>query len=475
MIPALVALVLAASALWAWRHERGHTALSLVREPPRGSDTSAIIAALSALEHELVKHRIPVLRSLLAKRTWSDDDWSLLERTIGRGEASLDAELGGYLDAVQRGAGSTFVNFARDPAFGRAVRDLHRVQRLAEGWVAAEPRRAPPTAERADAEQRCAWLAGPFRRFLVELGRGAFQVELTAARLERSARAGLAEAGRGGAIAVHVDTTAPVARVVPSDLDLIVRNLVRNAAQAAPGTAPKVALRVREELDDTGEESVILEVHDQSPTQLAADSIFGRDAKRGLGIVAAALRRNGAGLHSAPSDMPGFEKRLIVRFDRSAITRNPDDLAVGIVPSWRRAVSAAILAVDLLALAALGAYWFLAPQDLASLEVAPEGAACSLELGPRDTASLLCPFGEAEASAGAPEPAILVARGGEGGPPWTPLGPTCLRIEGPASRLVIDPSPCSEAGGPSPSAVLSAASPWLRRAPILFVRFAGVP
>lgn len=472
MIPALVALVLAASVLWAWRHERGHTALSLVREPPRGSDTSAIIAALSALEHELVKHRIPVLRSLLAKRTWSEDDWSLLERTIGRGEASLDAELGGYLDAVQRGAGSTFVNFARDPAFGRAIRYLHRVQRLAEGWAAATPRLAPPNGERADAEQRCAWLAGPFRRFLVELGRGAFQVDLTASRLERSARAGLAEAGRGGSIAVHVDASTSVARVVPSDLDLIVRNLVRNAAQAAPAAAPTVALRVREELDDTGEESVILEVHDQSPTHLAPDSIFGRDAKRGLGIVAAALRRNGAGVHSAPSALVGFEKCLAVRFDRSGLTRNTEDLAIGVVPTWRRALSGAILLVDLLALTALGAYWLGTPQDLTDLALDPGSAACELTLGPRDTASLFCALDD---QAGSAAPAILASRGGEGAAPWTSLAPTCMGIEPRDARLVIDPDPCAQAGETASSAVLRAASPWLRRAPVLFVRFAPRP
>ena len=79
--------------LWLFRaRHRGRTVEGLIRKPSAGSDLIAVVSTLSYLEHELIKHRIPVVRSLVAKRVWNEDDHRLLARSIGAGDSAMRSE-----------------------------------------------------------------------------------------------------------------------------------------------------------------------------------------------------------------------------------------------------------------------------------------------------------------------------------------------------------------------------------------------
>ena len=140
---------------------RGRTVEGLIRNPPAGSDLAAIVSTLSYLEHELIKHRVPVVRSLVAKRVWNQEDYRLLARTIGSGDSAMSAEFRRYLEGVQRGAGRTLVNIGRDRAFGRAEQAFELIAKYGERWLRSAEGTSPSLRERDAIEEVCSWLSGP--------------------------------------------------------------------------------------------------------------------------------------------------------------------------------------------------------------------------------------------------------------------------------------------------------------------------
>ncbi|MEO6954294.1 MAG: hypothetical protein ABI321_21000 [Polyangia bacterium] len=95
---------------------------------------------------------------------------------------------------------------------------------------------------------------------------------------------------------------APLAAIYEHDLALVLRNLLRNAVEAAPS----VLLEVHVHVDDAGREWVRIGVHDPSTARPRAGA-----SDRGLGIVRATLERyGGALLDGAPA--PGFAKAVVL-------------------------------------------------------------------------------------------------------------------------------------------------------------------
>lgn len=330
MIVLAYMLVLALTVLLWFRRLRGQTVERLIRNPPRGIDLSTIVRTLSYIEHELIKHRIPVLRGLVTKRVWNDEDRSLLKRMVGADDETLVAEFDGYLEGIHRGAGRTFVNFSRDRAFWTARKQIVRIQRRAQQWVREQPKPGPSQSQRKQVDDASAWLAGPFRRYLVELNRSVFRCQITTERLETSARQGLRQAGSKAELKVVDPPADCVAQILSADLDIATRNLVRNAAQANVPSNVEALILIDADtvLEDTGDESVFIRVHDTNPARLTSEQIYGRDAKRGLGLVTAALGRHRGSLRCIDSDLEGFAKALQIRLSHSL--HEPDDEALHI-------------------------------------------------------------------------------------------------------------------------------------------------
>jgi hypothetical protein len=338
-----------------YRHFRGRTVEQLFRNPPSGSDLNAIVTTLSYLEHELIKHRVPVIRSLLAKKTWNAADWQLLNRVLGHGETAIQTELKQYFGDVQTGAGRTRVNFNRDRPFRLAAQHVSTVQANGDRWLRGSHGSGPNPGDRAAVDEACEWLAGPFRRYLVELERSVLRCSVTKVRLERSSRRGLAEAATDTELTTDEPPEDCVVRSLGADFDLVIRNLVRNAAQAeVPGGGPqRVHIDVQEQLEPTGEENVLVRIHDASPVMLTSEMIYGRESKRGLGLVTRALARNGGAVRCLPSDRDGFEKLLEVRLSRSLHEPDLDAQSIARPRRWTLALPVIATVTQIAAIAVL--------------------------------------------------------------------------------------------------------------------------
>lgn len=465
MLLVLYLVLLAGTALYLARRFRGRTVEGLIRRPPEGSDIRLIVNSLGYIEHELIKHRIPVLRSLFAKRRWGAEDWPLLERTVGHGETSLLAELDGYYNGIQRGAGRTLVNFRKDPAFRRARAAIQRIQRAGEEWVQERPAPGPDPRGRESLDAAAEWLASDFRRYLLELRRSVFRCPVRQPTLERNARRALSETAGQIQLSLALPPAHCVAHILPSDLDLVVRNLVRNAA-AAPrpkGVGAKVHVEVEEALEETGEESVLIRIHDNSPARLTREQIYGRQANRGLGLVTSALNRHQAAVVCRPSARQGFEKTLEVRLNRSLHEPDPGALAAG-GQGRVGMLAAALLVVGHCLLLAFVVVPFVVAEPIAwpARRTPP---ACTTS-----GSDVVCSTLDGQ---GQPlrDPLVFelnqVGRGALVGQ----TGPECLKVSLVDRGLRVDPRPCFDSGDYEPSAILTVESPWFARSARLRLDF----
>ena len=452
---------------------RGRVVESIIRRPPLGADVKQIVRDLASIEHELIKHRIPVLRSLYAKNRWGNDDWTLLRNTLGKTESTLIEELSSYLRGIQRGAGRILVNFRRDRAFSTAIRHVKSIQRVGEEWLRDRDAVAPSQRERSRLDAAAAWLAGDFRDYLVELRRSVFRCELTKERLYLHAKHGLDESGREGSITLSEVPRGSVARILPHDLDLVVRNLVRNATQASAEDEATILIRVEEVLEDTGEEAILVQVHDRNPQRLTPEQIYGREADRGLGLVTAVLNRHQAALLCRTSNVEGFEKCMEVRLERTIHEPNQGALKVSSPRLLSYALPAAVGLVYALTAPVLAATYFHSqPVPLAYL-ILPDG--CQLEaIGPKDVVVGCDPFYERDYNREHPYQFAFSDSTGSG----TSLevtGPECLDAEWLSESLIVERRACPGAGVFEPEARFLFSSPWSWSDSSILVRFRSTP
>jgi len=130
-----VGALLCVGLLWAWF--RGHTIQDLVENPPAEVDLPEIVTILSYLHHELIKHRLPLVRSV-ADRPLAEvqpEDVEILKQAVtGQAERpSVTAELEGYLAGLRRASGAVPLNFWRDPLVRRARRACRMIQAVGDG------------------------------------------------------------------------------------------------------------------------------------------------------------------------------------------------------------------------------------------------------------------------------------------------------------------------------------------------------
>ena len=298
-----------------WR--RGYTIQELVRRPPEQVNLPEVVNILSYLHHELIKHRMPLVRTVADSplEDVEDRDLAMLREAVTgtSGRPSLVGELEGYLGGLRRAAGGVTLNYWRDPLVRRARGACREIQRVADGLGEGE---RPTAAQHRRLRRADDTLDDWFRPRLVALRSSVLSLEVTRERFEEPVARVVRELGLPDAHVTLPDLGAPVlVRMLLPDFNLVVRNLVRNGLQrsvAATGTA-RVALDVTTRVELTGDESVLISVHDTDETMLTREALYGGVLGRGLNIVTTTLRRYDGALRCVESRREGFAKRMEVR------------------------------------------------------------------------------------------------------------------------------------------------------------------
>jgi signal transduction histidine kinase len=309
-LPFLLAALVAALAWWLTRARAARRRLTLEQLCADNPELQPAIAYLvGCLRHELFKHRILVAGDAV--------------RAVARGQAAagqrqfLAARLyqGAPLPVAWAGHLASFIR-ALGPRF-----DLSRHDRQwsAAGRAVAELARQEVSLLRGERNERllAAWTAlEDFDRRLGVLLRGLTHTRIDAELLRQIVAS--IDAEGAGTVEITIGEVPPDVQVVVYrvDLELIVRNLLRNAVRAAasaPGPA-RVSLDVQLDLEPTGEEAVRLRVRDTSPEALPRD--FGARRGRGLGIVAETLDRYDGCLEVLPGDGE-WQKSVSLRLFRA--------------------------------------------------------------------------------------------------------------------------------------------------------------
>ncbi|MCB9612091.1 MAG: hypothetical protein H6722_06500 [Sandaracinus sp.] len=312
----LVGIVLGAGGLVAgvrWRR-RGMPFEQLLATSPEVHPAAAYL--VGSLRHELLKHRIGATRDALdpSARGGDAERLEFLHRRL-YGEPSLAAAWRGHVDAFERALGPR-VDLGRDRAFRKAARAIVALGRL-------EPRVARRDPAVLTELRRHHDVLVAFDARLAELVRDLVRTRVDEALVREVVDAVRGEHSAGSVALDALDVCAPdgvVLEVFRVDLVLILKNVIRNAVLAVGRAEPPrhVAVRVELEMEPTGDETVRLRVLDSSPEELDPEVLFDRRVDRGLGLVAAAVRRYGGAIDVEPEREAPFTKAVVVSFFRVA-------------------------------------------------------------------------------------------------------------------------------------------------------------
>ncbi len=311
----LLTVIAAAVTFAVWR--RGMTVQQLVRNPPPEVDLPQFVTTLGYLHHELIKHRLPLVRTVADQPLHKVDetDVEMLKQAVtgAIGRPSLVGELESYLGGLRRAAGRVHLNFGRDVMMRRARNACEEIQSVAEGLGA---RSTLTRQEHRRLRHADDVLDGWFRPRLQALRNSVLSFELTAEIFEEPIERVVRELGLGDAQIERPQIPPGLyARMLRSDFNLAVRNLVRNGLQRsmeATGQA-RLAIDVRQRVELTGEESILIRIHDADPTIMTRQQLYGGQIGRGLNLVTTTLRRYDGALSCHRSRLDGFAKALEIR------------------------------------------------------------------------------------------------------------------------------------------------------------------
>ena len=273
-----------------------------------------VASVSSALRHEVLKHNTSVLGVIadsLERGEVELRDWFLarmfeLNGPIARGR--------GYMEKLQAAArrNGVFLDLrTKDPTFSM----------VNEGFSLLEK------AGRA-LERNPAVGIAQLRRAAAILNEGAYVelggliadlhvVDISESRIRSvwvdvCEEPGIRERATRLDLVIEVGGVPPRVRIWQEDLDLIVRNLLRNAIGASPGNSADFLVRVDVEIDEiTWMESVVVRVCDRAPKALSTQMIRSRYIDRGLGLTVDVISRNGGSVKVEPE--PGWSKAVVVR------------------------------------------------------------------------------------------------------------------------------------------------------------------
>ncbi|WP_236604490.1 hypothetical protein [Sandaracinus amylolyticus] len=314
---ALASLVLALIALVLLMLRPGRRVRSLEELASSRPELHPAIAYLvSGLRHELLKHRIGAVASAveaLAEGRASVPQREFVSGRLFGGEPLRDA-WEGHLRAFERALGPELDLHRRDREFARAGKAIVAIAKL-EGALRAGDAKAMAKLRRAHEElraldRRLASLVAKLVRTHVDAGLLRDVVDEVRKEYAPS-RVAL------DALAIEAPDPAPAIEVFRVDLVLVLKNVVRNAILAVGrAEAPRrIRLDVRTELEPTGEENVVIRVHDTSPDALTTEAIYERRVGSGLGLVTAALSRYDGAIVVEPGET-GWAKAVALRFFR---------------------------------------------------------------------------------------------------------------------------------------------------------------
>ncbi len=275
----------------------------------------AIAFLVSSLRHELLKHRIgasgDAILALGEGRASAADLAFVGERLYG-GQPIRDA-FRAHCASFERALGHG-LDLRRDPRFRRAERAIRRIERLEPNVLARRP----------DALAALATEHAALRAFDAAIGR--FASQLVRTRVDRDLLERVVTGVRGeyrtGAVALdelRLEAEEPAdVEVFHADLELVLRNVVRNAilALADEPSPRRIAVLASVELEATGDETVRIRVLDSSSKPFDRSILSDRQIDRGLGLVTATVNRYGGTIDVERDATLGFAKAVVVSFFR---------------------------------------------------------------------------------------------------------------------------------------------------------------
>lgn len=314
---ALASLALALIALVLLLLRPGRRARSLEELAASRPELHPAIAYLvSGLRHELLKHRIGAVASAVEALAEGRASVPQREFVSGRlfGGEPLREAWEGHLRAFERALGPELDLHRRDRDFARAGRAITTIAKLEGALRAGEPR-ALARLRRAHDELRA--LDRRLASLVARLVRTPVDAALLREVVDQVRKEYAPSRVVLDALAIEAPDPAPSVEVFRVDLVLVLKNVVRNAILAV-GRSPaprRIRIDVRTELEPTGEENVVLRVHDTSPDPLSTEAIYERRVGSGLGLVTAALSRYDGAIVVEPGET-GWSKAVALRFFR---------------------------------------------------------------------------------------------------------------------------------------------------------------
>ena len=338
---ALAILILLAAAgagagVMAWRRVRGgaDVRLFLTAHPDRGHE---VVAVLSAIRHEVLKHNTMVLSGVIHALERGDADASdkalhFARSLRGAGdENGVIARLRRYTAELERLAAAAGMRLnlgRRDAALAPLLAGFGLLERALPA-LECVPALGDRERARLRARLELAWeLLG--ERAQAALGDllHALRTVTVDASLLAAVFAGVrrepAFTGAGiAAPAIAVADGGPWVIAMPRDtLEDVLSNLIRNAVESSlrTGALPvAVGLAVAPEIDAiTGIERVRLVVSDASPEELAIERVRGQAIDHGLGLARDLVARYDGSLAVAAPD-GRWRKSVMVRVPRAAV------------------------------------------------------------------------------------------------------------------------------------------------------------
>ncbi len=282
----------------------------------------ALTYLIGTLRHELLKHRIGAASQLLSSLTaqqgkLSSEQIQFLHQRL-YGGVPLAAVWQEQLQSFQRALRLERSLTAFDRGFAQADRAMLRLIRSEKPLLQGQPR---VIEQLAAAESELL----QFDRSLATLLRQMQRTVIDGQLLAEAAHAVRSEHRAAQVSLDELQLIPPVEHVEVAvyrvDLLLVLKNLIRNAILAVGHSElqRRIAVDVQIELLDTGEELVLLRVHDSCPDRIPPERLMGTDAvvykPRGLDLVRMTLRVYGGTLSEAEG-LPGFSKCVVAQLFR---------------------------------------------------------------------------------------------------------------------------------------------------------------
>lgn len=309
--------------LWVARRRRGESLREIADASPELQPAIAFL--IGTLRHELLKHRLLVLGDAIAALERGAAEPGHHTFVVARlfGGTPLVLAWAGHLGAFIRALGPRFDLSRSDPEFARAKRALDRISRLAAAIHDARPAALAELATHYRSVAR-------FDAYLAGIQQSLVRQRIDATLLDEVRADITAElAGRPCELAITLPEAPLEAELFRVDLVLLLRNLIRNAYQAAlaaPANAtPRVGVVIEATVEPTGEEAIWINVFDSHPGAVPLASNRA-GAFRGLDLVDRILARCDGTIEQI-AGRDGYQKGLRVRLFGSTVARSETSAA----------------------------------------------------------------------------------------------------------------------------------------------------